>query len=69
MIRMKPGRGPFWAGVILVIAAAVFGIIWLIQTISMGASLEFVLSGPALAVVVIARVVYSLYNMTKKNRN
>ena len=68
MYSVKPGRGPSLMGGIVGIVVAVFGVIWTVRAISMGAPPFFALFGLVFVGMAIAGVVYNLYNATSRNR-
>ena len=68
MYSVKPGRGPSLMGGIMGIVVAVFGVIWTVGAISMGAPAFFALFGLLFVGMSIAGVVYNLYNATSRNR-
>ena len=68
MYSVKPGRGPSLMGGIGGIVVAVFGVIWTVGAMSMGAPPIFALFGLVFVGMAIAGVVYNLYNATSRNR-
>lgn len=68
MKSVKPGRGPSFMGGISSIAAAVFGIIWMILAASMGAPALFVAFGVIFVLLGIVNAIYDFSNATRKNR-
>lgn len=68
MKSIKPGRGPSAMSAISSIAAAVFGVFWIITAVSMGAPLIFPVFGIIFIVMSIAQAVYNYKNATSKNR-
>lgn len=68
MYSVKPGRGPSLMGGIGNILVAVFGLIWTIGAISMGAPPFFALFGVVFVVAAISGAVYNFYNATTRNR-
>ncbi len=68
MYSIKPGRGPSLIGGIGGIVAAVFGVIWTVGAMAMGAPLVFALFGLLFVGIAVAGVVYNLYNATSRNR-
>lgn len=68
MYSIKPGRGPSLMGGIVGIVVAVFGVVWTVGAMSMGAPPFFALFGLAFVGIAIAGVVYNLYNATSRNR-
>ncbi|MCU0914021.1 MAG: zinc ribbon domain-containing protein [Planctomycetes bacterium] len=68
MYSVKPGRGPSMMGVVGGIAAAVFGVIWMMGAASAGAPPSFTLFGLVFVGLAIAGVVYNACNATQKNR-
>lgn len=68
MKSIKPGRGPSMMGAFGSAAATVFGIIWTISAMSMGAPFFFAMFGLIFVVMGIAQTVYNFKNATSKNR-
>ena len=68
MKSIKPGRGPSAMGALGGIFAAVFGVIWTIAAVGMGAPWFFGLFGVCFVAMAIAGVVYNYKNATGKNR-
>lgn len=68
MYSIKPGRGPSLIGGIGGIAAAVFGVIWTIVALSIGAPPFFALFGVLFIVLAIGGAFYNFYNATGRNR-
>ncbi len=68
MYSVKPGRGPSMMGAVGGIAAAIFGIIWMLGAASAGAPASFVLFGVVFVGLAIAGVAYNVYNATQKDR-
>ena len=68
MKSIKPGRGPSAMGTIGSIAAAVFGVFWVIMASSMGAPTIFPLFGVVFIVIAIVQAVYNYKNATGENR-
>ena len=68
MYSVKPGRGPSLMGGIGGIVVAVFGVIWTVGAMSIGAPPIFALFGLLFVGMAIAGVVYNLYNATSRNR-
>jgi len=67
MKSIKPGRGPSGMGVFMGIAAALFGVFWLIIAASIGAFI-MVPFGLIFIAIAIANTVYNYKNATGKNR-
>ncbi|MGQ9778577.1 MAG: zinc-ribbon domain-containing protein [Bacillota bacterium] len=68
MYSVKPGRGPSLMGGIGGIVAAVFGVIWTVGAISMGAPSIFPLFGLVFIVAALGGAVYNFYNAASRNR-
>ena len=68
MRSIKPGRGPSMMGGFMGIFAAVFGVIWTIAALSMGAPFFFGLFGIMFIIIAIVNTVYNFKNATGKNR-
>lgn len=68
MKSIKPGRGPSMMGAFGSAAVSVFGIIWTISAMSMGAPFFFALFGLIFVAMGIAQTVYNFKNATSKNR-
>jgi hypothetical protein len=68
MRSIKPGRGPSAMGGAGSIAAAVFGVFWMLMTIQMGAPILFTLFGVVFIAFAIIQAVYNFKNATGKNR-
>ena len=68
MKHIKPGRGPSAMGVFGSIFAAVFGVIWTIAAVSMGAPWFFALFGVVFIGTAIVQAVYNYKNATGKHR-
>ena len=68
MKSIKPGRGPSMMGAFGSAAVTVFGIIWTISAMSMGAPSFFALFGLIFVAMGIAQTVYNFKNATSKNR-
>lgn len=68
MKSIKPGRGPSMMNAIGAAVAVVFGIIWTIVTINMGAPFFFALFGFLFVGLGIVQLVYHLKNATGENR-
>ncbi len=60
MRSIKPGRAPSMMGGVSGIAAAVFGVIWIIFALSIGAPWFFALFGVVFIFVAIAGAIYNL---------
>ncbi len=67
MKSIKPGRAPSFMGGIVSIAAAVFGVIWMIIAVYIGAG-AFSLVGLVVVFIAIVQAVYNFRNATSKNR-
>lgn len=68
MKSIKPGRGPSAMGAIGSIAAALFGVFWIIMAVNMGAPTIFPLFGVIVIVMAIAQAIYNYKNATGENR-
>lgn len=68
MKSIKPGRGPSMMGAFGSAAITVFGILWTIMTMSMGAPIFFAFFGIIFVILGIAQTIYNFKNATGKNR-
>lgn len=68
MKSIKPGRGPSMMSGISSILVGVFGIVWTIGAVSMGAGGLFAVFGLIFVVISIVSAVYNFRNATNKNR-
>lgn len=68
MKSIKPGRGPSMMGAFGSAAVTVFGIIWTMMAMSMGAPIFFALFGVVFVVMGIVQTVYNFKNATGKER-
>ncbi len=68
MKSIKPGRGPSMMGGISSILVAVFGVVWTIGALSMGAGPLFGIFGIIFILMAAVSAVYNLKNATGKNR-
>jgi hypothetical protein len=68
MYSVKPGRGPSLMGGIGGIFAAIFGVIWTIGAMSMGAPPFFALFGIVFVLAAVSGAVYNFYNATGQDR-
>ena len=68
MKSIKPGRGPSMMSGVSSILAAVFGVIWTISALSMGAGGLFAMFGIVFIVMAVVSAVYNFKNATGKNR-
>jgi len=68
MRSIKPGRGPSAMGAMGSAASGLFGIVWTIAAINMGAPIYFALFGVIFVVLAIAQGIYHYKNATGKNR-
>ena len=68
MKHIKPGRGPSAMGAFGSIFAAVFGVIWTIAAVSMGAPWFFALFGVVFIGTAVVQAVYNYKNATGKHR-
>ena len=67
MKSIKPGRGPSMMGGISNILAAVFGVVWTVAAISMGAGFMGIF-GVIFVIIGIVNAIYNFKNATSKNR-
>ena len=68
MKSVKPGRGPSMMSGVSSIAAAVFGVIWTVSALSMGAGGLFAAFGLVFIAMAVASAIYNFKNATSKNR-
>lgn len=68
MYSIKPGRGPSLGGAFAGLAAAGFGVFWIIMASSMGAPPFFVGFGVIFILMALGGAAYNFYNATSKNR-
>lgn len=68
MYSVKPGRGPSFMGAIGGIIGALFGVIWTVGAMSIGAPPFFALFGVLFVGMAIVSAVYNFYNATSRNR-
>ena len=68
MKSIKPGRGPSAMGAMGSVGIAVFGVIWTIGALTMGAPIIFPLFGILFVIIAIAQAIYNYKNATSKNR-
>ncbi len=68
MKSIKPGRGPSMMSGVSSIAAAVFGVIWTVSALSMGAGGLFAAFGLVFIAMAVASAIYNFKNATSKNR-
>lgn len=68
MKSIKPGRGPSAMEGFAAIAAAAFGVIWIIGTVSIGAPGFMSLFGVIFVVMAIVMALYQFHNATARNR-
>ncbi|MDO4732155.1 MAG: zinc ribbon domain-containing protein [Bacillota bacterium] len=68
MRSIKPGRGPSMMGAMGSVFAAIFGVIWIFATISMGAPFFFPLFGIVFVVMGIVQARFHYKNATGKER-
>lgn len=68
MKSIKPGRGPSMMNAFGSAAAAIFGVIWVISAMSMGAPFFFPLFGVVFIAMGIGQAVYNYKNATGENR-
>ena len=68
MKSVKPGRGPSAMGAVGAVVGVVFGIIWTVAAVSMGAPIFFPLFGLVFIAIGIVQAVYNFINATGENR-
>lgn len=68
MRSIKPGRGPSGMGAVASIFVALFGVIWTLATIRIGAPFFFSLFGILFVGLAIVQGIYHFKNATGKNR-
>lgn len=68
MKSVKPGRGPSMMGGVMSIAAGLFGIIWTVSAVSMGAPAPFALFGFVFIAIAIYQAIYHFRNATGAKR-
>lgn len=68
MKSVKPGRGPSFMNGVGYVAAAVFGIFWMILAGGIGAPGLFVAFGAIFVLMAVAGAIYQFSNATRKNR-
>ena len=68
MKSVKPGRGPSVMGVWGAVVAVVFGILWTIGAVSMGAPLIFPVFGVLFILMGVGMGLYHLHNVKSKQR-
>lgn len=68
MKSVKPGRGPSAMGAVGAVVGVVFGIIWTVAAVSMGAPIFFPLFGLVFITIGIVQAVYNFINATGENR-
>lgn len=68
MKSIKRGRGPSFMGGVASLAAALFGVFWMIMAASIGAPGLFVAMGGIFVVVAVVSAVYEFTNATAKKR-
>lgn len=68
MKSIKPGRGPSMMSGVMCIIVGVFGVIWTIGAVSMGAGPIFALFGIVFIGVAVVNAIYNFKNATSKNR-
>ncbi len=65
---IKPGRGPSMMSGVMCIIVGIFGVIWTIGAVSMGAGPIFALFGLVFIGVAVVNAVYNFKNATSKDR-
>lgn len=68
MKSIKPGRGPSMMSGISSILVGVFGVVWTIGAVSMGAGGLFAVFGLIFIAMAVVSAVYNFKNATSKNR-
>lgn len=68
MKSVKPGRGPSAMGAVGAVLGVVFGIIWTVAAVSMGAPIFFPLFGLVFITIGIVQAIYNFKNATGENR-
>lgn len=68
MKSIKPGRGPSMMGGVFSIVAAVFGVVWTLAAVNMGAPPFFALFGIVFVILGIVQAVYNFKNAVGKKR-
>mgnify|MGYP000088412714 CR=1 FL=1 len=68
MYSVKPGRGPSLMGGIGAVIVAVFGVIWTVLAVSMGAPPIFPLFGVVFILAALGGAVYNFYNAAGRHR-
>ena len=68
MKSIKPGRGPSLMSGVAGIFAALFGVIWTVTAIRMGAPGFFALFGVIFVIFAVVRSLYDFKNGTSRNR-
>ena len=68
MKSIKPGRGPSAFGGVASVLGALFGVIWIVAAVTMGAPWFFALFGVAFVGLSIANAVFGFHNAFGKNR-
>ncbi|WP_308857383.1 zinc ribbon domain-containing protein [uncultured Oscillibacter sp.] len=68
MKSVKPGRGPSAMGAVGAVLGVVFGIIWTVAAVSMGAPIFFPLFGLVFITIGIVQAIYNFINATGENR-
>lgn len=68
MKSIKPGRGPSMMGAVGGLFAVLFGVVWTMLAMSMGAPTLFALFGVFFVCFALVQAVYNYKNATSKNR-
>lgn len=68
MKSVKPGRGPSAMGAVGAVLGVVFGIIWTVAAVSMGAPIFFPLFGLVFITIGIVQAIYNFMNAIGENR-
>lgn len=68
MKSIKPGRGPSMMGAVGGLFAALFGVVWTVLALGMGAPPLFALFGVFFVCFALVQAVYNYKNATSKNR-
>ena len=68
MKSIKPGRGPSMMGAVSALFASLFGVVWTIMTVKMGAPIFFPLFGILFIGLGLVQAWYNFHNATGENR-
>lgn len=67
MKSVKPGRGPSLMSAVIGVAVALFGVFWLIEAVSLGATV-MVPFGIIFIIIAVVQVIYNIVNGVGKRR-